>query len=336
MGLYGGEEVDDRPSIMEYYHQDARTNQIYAKMAPTKAELAAKAEAEATKDLAEENAGESSSASPSLSPGPTLADDSSEGKRSYVDALKGSTSKPASTTKRTARLHLPSPKSEKEKVLAVFDEWQKDKVTKTRDDEIADIQEAIDASLAFQEATKPGRELPDVVDLTAYRTVEEMNDLEEALRVSKALAEEEDAEFRKAIEASMMDDDSAQPKQAPPPNTPDDKFREEPNFEAECGTGKDEEMVDPDADFQKATNTSTMNEPSPKRKRSGTRTPGNESTEYSVPKNSPHTPAKSMKSNADEETPRKIRRRIQRERVELEKALGSCDNGSGQGGNGAD
>ena len=46
-GLYGGREVDNRPSLMEFYHQDARTNQIFATMAPTQAELAARAEASA-------------------------------------------------------------------------------------------------------------------------------------------------------------------------------------------------------------------------------------------------------------------------------------------------
>lgn len=41
-GLYGGREVDDQPSLLDFYHQDARTNGHFAKMAPTKAELAAK------------------------------------------------------------------------------------------------------------------------------------------------------------------------------------------------------------------------------------------------------------------------------------------------------
>lgn len=40
-GLYGGREVDNRPTLLEFYHQDARTNGHFAKMAPTKAELEA-------------------------------------------------------------------------------------------------------------------------------------------------------------------------------------------------------------------------------------------------------------------------------------------------------
>lgn len=42
-GLYGGREVDDRPSLYEFYEQDARTNNFFAKMAPTKAEREAEA-----------------------------------------------------------------------------------------------------------------------------------------------------------------------------------------------------------------------------------------------------------------------------------------------------
>ena len=38
LGLYGGPEVDDRPSWIEFYHQDARTTRNFARMAPTEAE----------------------------------------------------------------------------------------------------------------------------------------------------------------------------------------------------------------------------------------------------------------------------------------------------------
>ena len=40
-GLYGGREVDKRPSLIDFYHQDARTKQIFARMVPAKNELPA-------------------------------------------------------------------------------------------------------------------------------------------------------------------------------------------------------------------------------------------------------------------------------------------------------
>ena len=39
-GLYGGREVDDRPSLMEFYREDAIKDQIFAILAPSKAPLA--------------------------------------------------------------------------------------------------------------------------------------------------------------------------------------------------------------------------------------------------------------------------------------------------------
>lgn len=65
-GLYGGREVDDRPSLIEFYHQHARTNGFFARMAPTQAERAAAAAAAAKlaqayiEPDAEETSGEAS------------------------------------------------------------------------------------------------------------------------------------------------------------------------------------------------------------------------------------------------------------------------------------
>lgn len=103
-GLYGGREVDDRPSLLEFYHQDARTNGYFAKMAPTKAELEAKTAAAV---LAKRMIEASGSVASNLQTAPTISEGSLTGnlgilklrpptgdipsppKRSYADVLTG-------------------------------------------------------------------------------------------------------------------------------------------------------------------------------------------------------------------------------------------------------
>lgn len=158
-GLYGGKEVDDRPSLWEFYHQDARTNGNFAKMAPTKAELAAAAAVETAAKLAAEQKEASKAKKPTLVLRPPKGDASLLPKRTYANALTRRSRVPAPLKRfpnasqphsiAAERLKSAGNKemSSTEKVMNIFDQWQGADKPKAKGDEDPDYQKAIQASL---------------------------------------------------------------------------------------------------------------------------------------------------------------------------------------------
>ncbi len=185
-GLYGGKEVDDRPSLLEFYHQDARTNGNFAKMAPTKAELAAKtAAAMRAKRLLEATA----SAALKLQAAPPIIEGAFMGKQgimkgsspdgdvhsppkwSYADVLTGvsGTAAPSSETnalpfRSVANVSFLSG-TMKEKVMNIFANWQKANITKPEENAYVEYQKAFldraqyEQNIAFQTDSEDGAPL---------------------------------------------------------------------------------------------------------------------------------------------------------------------------------
>lgn len=185
-GLYGGKEVDDRPSLLEFYHQDARTDGYFAKMAPTKAELAAKtAAAMRSKRLLEATA----SAALKLQAAPPTIEGAFTGKQgimkgtspdgdvppppewSYADVLTSvsETSAPSGEFdslpfRSVANVSFLSG-SKKEKVMNIFGNWQKANIIKPKENAYVEYQKAFldraqyEQNIAFQTESDDGAPL---------------------------------------------------------------------------------------------------------------------------------------------------------------------------------
>ncbi|KAL6714697.1 hypothetical protein ACLMJK_008122 [Lecanora helva] len=167
-GLYGGTEVDDRPSLIEFYHQDARTNQNFARMAPTRAELKA---TEAAKKKPEQNHEASSTRVSPLKRGPASPP-----------------APPASPTKRARNFPevLSEPAPNASSLQSISKRTRRGKKGKKG------IKTKRNANGAKVEKAQ-----------ASTTTQAEDSEFEKALLASKTLQEQADADYERALRASM-------------------------------------------------------------------------------------------------------------------------------------
>ena len=181
-GLYGGREVDDRPSLIDFYHQDARTNRVFARMAPTKAALAAtKAEVQQSAPESTVQATPSSGRPPVLKLRPAASCISPATQRSYADALTGNQNQISTPASRNRKENAPRRLAgsrgtrAKDEVCGVSDSCKKNKAAPVsaneENEDDVELKEAIDASLAL--------------DDEMARRGENEEEIREAVRISK-------------------------------------------------------------------------------------------------------------------------------------------------------
>ena len=181
-GLYGGREVDDRPSLLEFYHQDARTNGIFARMAPMKADLIGSTAAKPSQILSDFNDGTAEDAQ-FLSKFPPL-----KAHRSYAEVLGKTCFRPSSDSQKPTLRSCSTQKSTKEKALLVLDAWQKGSDAKNKSKEDAELQQAIDMSKAMK--------------------AKEDSEFQMAVLASKALQASNQARFQDAVRTSATTESS--------------------------------------------------------------------------------------------------------------------------------
>ena len=187
-GFYGGREVDDRPSLIEFYRQDARTNGFFARVAPTKAERVAAAEAKVDRNLAKSNKNAST-----MSGRSAPQNFASIAQWSYASVLMGSTSKRGSGTKKTLPLpSYPREESAKEHALGLVDTWTKVSKARIKQRKDADAQKAIDTSLALSRDKKANSEFDHALRHIEGLKKREDLDLRQAFHASREIVEVED------------------------------------------------------------------------------------------------------------------------------------------------
>jgi len=246
-GLYGGKEVDDRPTLLQFYHQDARTNGHFAKMAPTKAELVAEAvasrlaeaesKAEEAKLVASRLAftkrvalpptlrkGSSTEKPGILKLRPPNGDIPSPSERSYADVLTSvyRTSAPFNETNilpsRSVVNVSFSPgtkgKSAKEKVMKTFHKWQRADNAKPNDNAQADCWKALRLELderdrSFLVNSDDGGPLHRTNSIRTWVASDPKDETKRVLRITNPdLIENADDEMHTAKSSIEVDDDA--------------------------------------------------------------------------------------------------------------------------------
>lgn len=213
-GLYGGREVEDRPSIVEFLHQDAISKGIFATMAPTEADVAASLVGSRLEAVLGTSEGVFNISQPTSRFRPRIPNvpvipecQSTKSKatvvpthilkrpQSYAQALSGLPAPTKVTTAsipiRTSKSNIPSPFSTKKqkrsprKNVTIFDKLTVRNATTADDQEESDLQKAIRMSL----------EGPD--------KAQEDLELQMAMQTFKTDKEKEEADLQKAIRESM-------------------------------------------------------------------------------------------------------------------------------------
>ena len=204
-GLYGGREVDDRPSLLEFYHQDARSNGIFARMAPKKQDLITTTAAKASQILPDFE-DETANNDQLLSKFPPL-----KVQRSYAEVLSKTGVRPQSSSKEPAlRSYSTQKKSTKEKALLVLDAWQKESDARNKSKEDTELQKAIDISKAMKE--------------------KEDSEFQKAILASRALEDINQAKFQDAVRASLAMESSKRKREGSN-DCADDGLNEGSNFQ---------------------------------------------------------------------------------------------------------
>ena len=201
-GLYGGREVDDRPSLIEFYHQDARTNCIFARMAPTKAELASAAAAKAAPEarghnemVTDDEIAPLELGKPQYTPLKVL--------QRYAQKIIDVSSPADSGTKRYPLRSSGKKKGNKnEKQPNIFD-YLEPSANSTKDHEDEHLKMAIDASLVLGERKQQTHlTYQETINTPKSMQENENADLQQGILVSKEIEVIHESGFRKALSES--------------------------------------------------------------------------------------------------------------------------------------